>query len=230
MLYLYRHRLGVEFRKRQDVPGPLAETGKDAPPIGALALFFMPGILLMFLFNTFLAAAGSGFSNFTPTILISLYEVELTTASGALTTYLVASTLGVIAGGQLADQSSRCELIVAVGFSICAAALLVVATGLLPLAAVFSSFFLAGFMFGVIMPSRDLIVRDLTPPGATGKSFGLVATGYLVGAAVGPLFFGWLLDQGVVGGVFVAAAGLMMAAVLFGLLAWKFVPSKKARS
>ncbi len=224
LLYMLRRRLRVEFRQR---PAP-ARQSSSTPPISPLALLVMPPILLMFLFNTSLAAGGSGFNNFTPVVLIALYGVELATANAALTTFLVASTIGVVVGGYLADQTVRRELIVTVGFSLCAAAMLIVSTGLLPISAVFSTFFLAGFMFGVIMPSRDLIVRAITPPGATGKSFGLVATGYPVGGAVGPLFFGWMLDQGALGGVFVGVAALMIVAVAFGLLAWRFVPSGKA--
>ena len=40
---------------------------------------------------------------------------------------------------------------------------------------------LGGFCTGVIMPSRDMIVREVTPPGSFGKVFGFVTTGFNIG-------------------------------------------------
>ena len=46
------------------------------------------------------------------------------------------------------------------------------------------------------MPSRDMIVREVTPPGSFGKVFGFVTTGFNIGGVVSPLIFGALMDHG----------------------------------
>ncbi len=46
------------------------------------------------------------------------------------------------------------------------------------------------------MPSRDMIVRAVTPRGAFGKVFGFVTTGFHIAGIVSPLIFGQLLDHG----------------------------------
>ena len=40
---------------------------------------------------------------------------------------------------------------------------------------------------GMVMPSRDLIVREVTPPGSFGKVFAFVTTGYHVAGILAPL-------------------------------------------
>ncbi len=62
---------------------------------------------------------------------------------------------------------------------------------------------LAGFLFGIIQPSRDMLVRKAAPPGAAGRVFGIVSTGFNIGGIFGPLLFGWLMDNGAPRGIFV---------------------------
>jgi hypothetical protein len=72
----------------------------------------------------------------------------------------------------------------------------------------------AGFMLGSILPSRDMIVRSLTPAGASGRVFGFLSVGIEIGAAVSPTLFGFIIDQGRPELVFVLCAGFMMTAML----------------
>ena len=37
---------------------------------------------------------------------------------------------------------------------------------------------IAGFLGGVIAPSRDMLVRNAAPAGAAGRAFGIVSTGF----------------------------------------------------
>ena len=41
----------------------------------------------------------------------------------------------------------------------------------------------AGFLGGMIMPSRDMLVRAAAPPGMTGRVFGIVTTGFNIGGS-----------------------------------------------
>ena len=84
-----------------------------------------------------------------------------------------------------------------------------------PLVAVLAA---AGFLSGVIAPSRDMMVRNAAPPGAAGRAFGIVSTGFNIGGIVGPLLFGWIMDQHMPHWVFGASAVFMTLTVLLALV------------
>jgi MFS family permease len=71
-----------------------------------------------------------------------------------------------------------------------------------------------GFFFGVIMPSRDMIVREITPPGSFGKVFGFVTTGFNIGGIISPLIFGAIMDQGSPRLVFLLVAGFSLIGIV----------------
>src|SRR5207245_3047856 len=72
----------------------------------------------------------------------------------------------------------------------------------------------AGFLPGVIAPSRDMLVRNAAPPGAAGRAFGIVSTGFNLGGIVSPLLFGWIMDQSAPHWVFGASVVFMVATVV----------------
>ena len=47
-----------------------------------------------------------------------------------------------------------------------------------------------------MQPSRDMIVREVTPPGAFGRVFGFVTTGFNIGGVLAPPAFGYMMDTG----------------------------------
>jgi MFS family permease len=53
-----------------------------------------------------------------------------------------------------------------------------------------------GLLNGLVQPSRDMMVRAVTPVGSFGKVFGFVSTGLSIGGMVAPLLYGWLMDRG----------------------------------
>jgi FSR family fosmidomycin resistance protein-like MFS transporter len=55
---------------------------------------------------------------------------------------------------------------------------------------------IGGVLNGMIQPSRDMMVRAVTPPGSFGKVFGFVTTGLNLGGMVAPLAYGWMMDHG----------------------------------
>ena len=76
----------------------------------------------------------------------------------------------------------------------------------------------AGFLGGVIAPSRDMLVRNAAPPGAAGRAFGIVSTGFNVGGIISPLLFGWIMDQNAPHWVFGASVVFMIVTVFLSLL------------
>jgi MFS family permease len=149
--------------------------------------------------------------------MVALFEMPVAMASAALSLYFLASAAGIFTGGFIATKFSRHNVVAATGVSASASLVLLVATVPLPLAAVPLVLAAAGFCSGVTNPSRDLIVRQTTPPGSTGKVYGFVYSGIDVGSMFMPVVFGWMLDQGNPRGVLltmVVALSLTVATVL----------------
>jgi MFS transporter, FSR family, fosmidomycin resistance protein len=171
-----------------------------------LALLASPPILMCFAYFVLLSVALTGNQTFMPAALNQLYGTSLATAGAALSAYLLAGSLGILAGGIAADRSARHEGIVALGLLVAAALMLVVGFVRLPDPAVIAVVALAGFASGTTTPSRDMLVRAATPVGATGKVFGFVYSGLDLGGAVTPPVLGIFLDRGEPRMVFVFSA------------------------
>ena len=141
-------------------------------------------------------------------------RTPVTTANAALTGYLALSSIGVLAGGLLVTRTSRHGTVAAIGLAAMALLTALIARvdlGSLLLIAVMT---VNGFFSGVIMPSRDMIVRAVTPPGSFGKVFGFVTTGFNIGGIISPLIYGTIMDHGSPALVFVLAAACSLLAII----------------
>ena len=76
----------------------------------------------------------------------------------------------------------------------------------------------AGFLGGVIAPSRDMLVRAAAPPGAAGRAFGIVSTGFNFSGILAPLLYGFIMDQHMPHWVFGASVAFMLMTVLLALV------------
>jgi FSR family fosmidomycin resistance protein-like MFS transporter len=167
-------------------------------------------ILMALLFFAMLALSQGGFMSFSVAAIEALYRVPLAQATVPLTVYLAASAIGVLAGGWVADRTHQHRHVVGVSFLLVAIFSALIPELLPPLAVTAGLFALAGLFSGVVAPSRDMMVRAVTPPGASGKVFGFVTTGFNIGGIAGPLLFGFVLDHGDPGLVFWTIAGLSL--------------------
>jgi MFS family permease len=75
---------------------------------------------------------------------------------------------------------------------------------------------------GVAGPSRDLLVRRASPPGATGRVYGTVYSGLDAGMAIAPLGFGWLMDHGHAAGVWIGIAVFQALLILTAVNVGRF--------
>jgi MFS transporter, FSR family, fosmidomycin resistance protein len=153
-------------------------------------------ILLNLLFFMLIAIAFGGLQNYSVVALGALYGTTLMTANSALTGNLLLSAFGVLLGGWIAGRTTRHGIVAAVGLTASAFAVFLlgfVDTGALLLIMTMS---LAGLFSGLIMPSRDMLVRAATPAGAFGKVFGFVTNGFNIAGIISPLIFGALMDHG----------------------------------
>jgi MFS family permease len=188
--------------------------GTRAPRINIVT----PAIIMLAVFFMLLNLSNAGIGNFGVVALMSGYGSSFSAANLALTAFLGASAIGVLAGGTLADRTRRHGQVAAACFALNASIVLVIATVTLPPMVLTTAMAVAGFLGGVIAPSRDMLVRNAAPPGAAGRAFGIVSTGFNVGGIISPLLFGWIMDQNSPRWVFGASVVFMALTVLLALV------------
>ena len=177
-----------------------------------------PAIIVLTIFFMLLSLSNAGIGNFGVVALMSGYGASFSSANIALTAFLGFSAVGVLAGGFLADRTRRHGQVAAACFAINAAIVFVIAMVNLPSLLLTAAMGTAGFLGGVIAPSRDMLVRNAAPPGAAGRAFGIVSTGFNLGGIVSPLLFGWIMDQNLPHWVFGASVVFMILTVLLALV------------
>lgn len=171
-------------------------------------------ILLNLMFFILLAMMSSGLYNYSVVALGALYGTPVTTANAALTGNLLLSAAGVLVGGLLVTRTKRHSLVATLGLTAMALSVVLVALVDLNSLALIAAMSLAGLFSGVIMPSRDMIVREVTPPGSFGKVFGFVTTGFNIGGIVSPLIFGAVMDHGSPRMVFLLVAAFTLLGIV----------------
>ncbi len=189
-----------------------AQAKQDTASVG-WRLLLSPPILLNLVFFVLLAVMSGGFYNYSVVAFGALYGTPVTTANAALTGYLAMSALGVLAGGLLVSRTSRHGTVAGLGLLAIALLSALVAEVEFSGLALITILTACGFFFGVMMPSRDMIVREVTPPGSFGKVFGFVTTGFNIGGIISPLIFGALMDHGNPRLVFLCVAACSLVAI-----------------
>jgi MFS family permease len=179
---------------------------------------FTRAILALTVFFVLLSLSSSGITNFSVVALTSAYGLPFAAANLALSAYLTASAFGVLGGGFIADRTRRHGQVAAAGFAVNAVIILLIGTiGFGPLLLV-AAMGTAGFLSGMIMPSRDMLVRAAAPAGAIGRAFGIVSIGLSTGGMIGPMLFGWIMDRGAPRWVFGASVVFMVLTVAVALI------------
>ena len=200
------------------LPDARAATRKPDTEAAPKQNILTPAIIVLTIFFMLLGLSNAGISNFGVVALMSGYGVAFGTANLALTCFLGASAIGVLAGGFLADRTERHGQVAAACFAVNAAIMLVIAVITLPSPLLIALMTVAGFLGGVIAPSRDMLVRAAAPPGAAGRAFGIVSTGFNFSGILAPLLYGFIMDQHMPHWVFGASVAFMLMTVLLALL------------
>ena len=200
------------------VPRPTPATNGRKMKTGWGLLFSLP-VLMALLFYASIAVSGQGISGFSVSSLHLIYSAPISDLAIVLSGYLFAAPVGVLIGGWLADRTSRHEINVAICFCTSAAAIITVAAFELDLATISVLFVIAGLFVGIVAPSRDMLIRSITPPGDVGKVFGFVSSGFHLGGVFAPVAFGHLLDTGEPRLVFWATGFLWIATIVTVMVA-----------
>jgi MFS family permease len=194
--------------------------GKDAraAPAGegdtGWRLLFSTPILQNLLFFVLLAITSGGVSNYSVVALGALYATPVGVANAALSAFLLLSAFGVLAGGFFAVRTSHHTLVASLGLLATGAAVLLVGTVDLGTLLLIAAMAAGGLANGIVMPSRDMIVRAVTPRGSYGKVFGFVTTGFNIGGIVAPPVYGALMDHGHPRAVFLVVGVASVAAIV----------------
>ena len=152
--------------------------------------------LTFLLFFVVMSMGGAGIRTFTVTAMVDFHGATLASANAALTAFYLASAIGILIGGIVADRTDRHDLAVFVG--VVPGVIVFAFTGgfVLPAFMLTGALFVAGLGHGVLRPSRDKMVQIATPRGSIGRTFGFITTGAYCGNALTPALFGWIIDQG----------------------------------
>lgn len=218
LLFLYRDLLRQD--RRRGTPG------ERAAPVGAKAglRFLMSApILMCFAFFVLQMAGAGGLRSFTVAALDQLFSTPLAAVNTALFGLLVGSAVGTLAGADYADRVG--PRIGTAVLTLGPAALLIALVGAVPMPLILLTAVLAavGFALGFLMPSRDLLLRSVTPDGAMGRAMGFASSGANLAGGLVPILFGWMLDNFDPRWIFwIAAAFVAMALLTFSTVKGRY--------
>ena len=157
--------------------------------------------------------------SFSVPILKALHGVSFEMATLTLTAYLLCGALGILVGGFIASSQTKRSISSDKAIMICyfagAVLLVLCATGILGAAVTMIALAATGFVVGIGNPSRDMMVKNATPKGASGRMYGTVYSGFDVGFAVAPLIFGALMDRQLYSACLYAVAFVLLVSIGF---------------
>ncbi len=194
---------------------PATAAVADGAATGTFDFLRLPAVWLGFAFFCAFAFALGGVQSFAPEAARQLHDVPIEAVAWCLTAYMLSSAAGTLLGGFIASDPERAERVIGACFG--AAALLALSLAWLPWPGVSVPFVFAamGIAAGMANPSRDMLIRRATPPGATGRVYGVVYSGLDLGMSTSPLLFGMVMDANAPQLVWVGIAAAQ-GALIFG--------------
>jgi MFS family permease len=190
------------------------EANPGGAPQSAFAFLKLTSVWLCWLFFFFSMIAMAGIQSFAPSALNQLYGIPVTAGNFSITLLALGSAAGMILGGVMAAKLKMPDRIVGTCLFACAVIGLLIGAELVTAAVVPGLFFVIGCGLGIAAPSRDMMIRSATPQGVSGSVYGIIYSGIDLGAAVGPLLFGILLDAGKPNSLFLGVAFLQLLLIL----------------
>lgn len=204
---LWIHREAIDDKAGQwaheKSGGKAALAAADEHPLAFLRL---PSVWLCFSFFFWSTCALSAIQSFAGPALTRMYGLADSVTAFVVTGYMLCGAAGMVAGGFLAARSQRLERIIGSCLMASALVLCLVASGVLPGYVALAAASLSGFGVGLAGPSRDMLIKQAAPPGATGRVYGTVYSGLDLGFAIAAPIFGAILDRGGAANVFYGSA------------------------
>ena len=208
-LMLWQHEAVDDHVRQRRAATHVAERSEPA-----LAFLRLPSVWLCFSFFFFSTCALTAILSFAGPALHKMYDLPLEAASFVVTGYMLCGIVGLLLGGFVAARAARLERTIGICLAAAGALLALVGTGWLPAALAIGVAAFAGLGTGLAGPSRDMLIKRASPPGATGRVYGTVYSGLDLGFALAAPVFGAVLDGGNPNGVFFGAALALALGVL----------------
>lgn len=217
LLIMLWQRRWLDDRAPELQEANLAAAGKPAQAAAAgssFAFLALPAVWLCFAFFFFTTVGMSAVQSFASPAMQVLYGLPVAQTALVVTGFMLCSAVGTVGGGFLVARVQRLERTITVFLLLAGALLVTVGTGWLSgqLALVVAS--AAGFGYGLAGPSRDMLIKQAAPAGATGRVYGTVYSGLDLGFSVAAPVFGGLMDRGQPGMVFFGAGLALVLSVL----------------
>ena len=188
--------------EKQDNSGPRQRLSTG----DGLRLILSVPVLMCFLYFIFHQMGSGGLRSFLVAALGDLYGTPALAAATALSAFTVGAVAGILSGGFVADRFGPRITTACLTLGPAAVAISVLGwfdVGIVGVTAVLA---VSGFLIGLLIPSRDLLLRSVTPPGSMGTVMGFASTGANLGGALIPLILGYAMDTGGGSWVFWASA------------------------
>ncbi len=198
-----------------------AKSMKSRPPVADVGwrLLLSAPILLNLAYFTLTSIMSGGLNTYLVVALGALHGTAPAVANMALTSLLTMNAIGVLVGGVLAGRTSHHAVVAAGGLAIGGTVTATIGWFALPPAGLILLMGFSGLCVGMTYPSRDMLVRAVTPPNAYGRVFGFVSMGFNIGASIAPIVYGALMDRGQPLAVFMLSAAvciICISTVTFG--------------
>ncbi len=206
MAVLWWQRAAIDDRQVMVSPTAAGVGGSGAALEHPLAFLRLTSVWLCFSFFFWSTAALSAIQSFASPALHQLTGAPLSATSLVVTGFMLFGAAGIVAGGFLVSRTERLEKIIGACLLASAALLVLVGSGIVPGVMAVALTAVAGFGVGLAGPSRDMLIKQAAPPGATGRVYGTVYSGLDLGFALAAPVFGALLDHGSPSAVFYGAA------------------------
>ena len=200
---VWMHRGDLVDHRAKDRAAAAAHGSKPT-----MSLFVQPAILLCLVYFALIAANTVGIQQFAVPAWVRMFGLTENFAALCLIVFIVGSAAGVLVGGLFADRVRRHDRVATIGLAVAALLTVPIATQSVPPSLLLPLLALAGAAGGATGPSRDMIVRGTTPPGASGKVFGFVYSGLDIGSFLAPPVFGFLMGAGMPAAIFWIAVAL----------------------
>ncbi|MFM2405735.1 MAG: hypothetical protein RL223_3615, partial [Pseudomonadota bacterium] len=195
-----------------------------------MAFLRLPSVWLCFSFFFWTTVALSAIQSYAGPALRQMYGLPLGWTTLVVTGYMLCGAAGMVAGGFLAARAQRLERIIAAGMLACALAMLLVASGHLPGGVALVLVALSGLGTGLAGPSRDMLIRRASPPGATGRVYGTVYSGLDLGFASAAPLLGRLMDEGAAPWIFGVSALALLAGVASAALVGRGLAARQRQA
>lgn len=171
-----------------------AEPAAPGTTMEGLKLILSVPILMCFLYFVLHQMGGGGIRSFLVAALGEMYGTPEVVAASALSAFTAGSVFGILSGGYVADRFG--PRIMTAFLTLVPAAVIIALLGWVNIqgALLIVALAVSGYLIGLLIPSRDLLLRSVTPPGSMGKVMGFASTGSNLGGALIPVVLGYTMD------------------------------------